>query len=226
MKASKRLSLLCSGLLVCIAGCVLPNEGSRVVKIRPDKRYIEYEQEFQDAYAAPAADGGFDLVLANGVFAESTSHGTRLYPASAMPVSQAVIIHIAWRPAAAAAGDYPAAANSTVDWYVFDNRDDAGYSQYQGTGFVRVNLSEKSTLFELRDVQIRPAVSAPSMRDPLGPSHLIGTIRAENNAPRATAVIDEVDRRRQINLRIPSTATAPALGSGPASRPSAHNNKP
>ncbi len=226
MKASKRLSLLCGGLLVCAAGCVLPGEGSRVVTIRPDHRYIDYVQDFQEAYAAPAADGGFDLVLANGIFAESQSHGARLYPASAVAVSQAVIIHVAWRPTAAASGDYPAAANSTVDWYVFDNRPDGGCSQYQGTGFVRVNLSEKRTLFVLRDVQIKPTVSAPSMRDPLGPSHLTGTIQAQNNFPRAKAVIDEIARRRQIQTSTPTATTSSAPASEPAGTPPARNIQP
>ncbi|GEM_PF-6389244 len=226
MKASKRLSLLCGGVLVCAVGCVLPGEGSRVVTIRPDHRYIDYEQDFQEAYAAPAADGGFDLVLANGIFAESASHGTRLYPASAVAVSQAVIIHIAWRPTAAASGDYPAAANSTVDWYVFDNRANGGWSQYQGIGFVRVNLSEKKTLFELRDVQIVPKVSASSMRDPLGASHLIGTIRAQNNAPRAKAVIDEVARRRQVQTFTATATSAPVLAAEPAGTRPARNVQP
>lgn len=214
MKASRYLSLLCGGLLVCMAGCVFWHTGSREVTVRPDKRYIDYTQEFQEAYTAPAADGGYDLVLANGIFAESASQGTRLYPASAIPISQAVIIHVAWRPTVAASGDYPAAANSTVDWYVFDNRDDAGYSQYQGMGFVRVNLSEKTTRFDLQDVQVKPVVSAPSMRDPLGPSHLLGMIRAQNNGLRTKAVIEEVERRRQVRSAGPSTAPAAAAKSG------------
>lgn len=216
MTASKRLIMLCGGLLVCAAGCVLQSEGSKLVTIRPDKLYIDYEEDFEEAYAAPAADGGFDLVLANGIFAKSQSHGTRLYPAAAGGVSQAIIIHVAWRPEAAAAGDYPAAANSTVDWYVFDNRDEGGWSQYQGIGFVRVNLSEKNTSFDLRDVQIAPKISAPSMRDPLGPSHLAGTIQAQNNAPRAKAVIDEVERRRQMQTSAAAASTAPVSVSGPA----------
>ncbi len=206
MKASKCLLLVCGVLVISAAGCVLPGEGSRVVTIRPDKRYIDYEQEFQEAYAAPAADGGYDLVLANGIFSASKDSGARLYPASAVAVSQAVIIHVAWRPMAASGGDVPAAANSTIDWYVFDNRSEGGWSQYQGTGFVRVKFSEDISLFELRDVKIRPTVSASSMRDPLGASRLTGTIRAQNNAPRAKAVMDEIARRRQIQASTPTVA--------------------
>lgn len=207
MDTSRYLSLLCGGLILCAAGCVLPGEGSRTVKIRPEQRYIDYQQQFQEAYAAPAADGGYDLVLASGTSAHSPAFGSRLYPATPAPLSQLVTIHVAWRPRAAASGDYPAAANSTVDWYVFDNRNEGVYSRYQGIGFVRVHVGERDTLFELRDVRIKPAESAASMRDPLGPSRLSGTIRAQNNAPRVRLLIEDISRRLQPPV---AATTAPA----------------
>lgn len=206
---NRLLSLACCGLLFYASGCVLPGEGSKTVTVSPEKRYIDYEQEFQEAYAAPAPDGGYDLVMATGTSTLSTGHGARLYPATSAPVSHVLIIHVAWRPTRAASGDYPAAANSTIDWYAFDGKNEGVFTHYQGVGFVRVDLAEKETLFDLRDVKIVPRSVAPTMRDPIGNSRLAGLIRARNDAPMAKVVTDSVVRR----LQTPPT-TAPTAEKG------------
>ena len=68
-------------LLLC-GGCLLPGEGSRQLTFEPESRKIQYLYDFDRAYAAPSADGGYDLVLTSGFKVRSARSVERLYPAA------------------------------------------------------------------------------------------------------------------------------------------------
>ncbi len=177
-------------------GCLLPGEGSRDIVLSPVNRPIQFEQTFDEAYAAPSPDGGYDLVLSSGYQSESPSAGRRLYPVARSHVGQVMHIHVSWRPARGIHSDFPAATNTTVDWYVFTEpgSETPSYIRYAGIGYTALEFGDTITLFSLRDLTIHPATITGKSSDPLGESRLAGKIRATNDAPRVAAILQKLQQ--------------------------------
>lgn len=197
------LVILCIGT----AGCLLPGEGSRTLRFRPDNRHVDYEYEFSQAYAAPSPEGGYDLVMLNGYTPVSSGYGKRVNPTVAKPISQVVHLHVAWRPARGSKNDYPAATNSSVQWHVFHRESGAatGRVSYGGTGYAAVELGETTSLFQFRDIRIHPGETVGNVHDPIGPSQVFGSVRAINDA---STVRDVLAKLEQDLASPPATVSA------------------
>lgn len=200
--------------LMGIAGCV---SEARHVQLEPQLRQIRYEKEFAQASAGPAADGGYDLVMTNGISSTSTQYGTRIFPSKMAPLAEILHIHVSWRPPRSSKSDFPAATNATIQWYVISNDPQSpGYIEYQGIGFVKVIVEKKNTTFYLEDLTVKVHKIVGNMKDPLGPTRLHGICDARNNALAVRDTLQALDA--QLCACAPSCplpATEPA-GMAPA----------
>lgn len=191
-----RTGAICVALasLFFCPGCVLPGEGSRQLTFTPENRKIDYELRFDKAYAAPAQDGGYDLVLTSAFEMHSPVVSDRIYPAVVPPVSQVLHVHVAWRPARGSKSDFPAATNSSVHWEIYrgESRSATDRAVYEGVGYVSAEISEHESVFSMRDVLVKPEQVTGSMRDPLGSCRISGKVRAQNDASAVQRILQSL----------------------------------
>lgn len=181
------------------AGCFFQTDRSREITLEPQARKIEYHFKFEKAYAAPSADGGYDLLLTSGFETTSPETFPQVLPAAIPPTSQILHIHLSWIPASGAKTDHPAAANSTISWQMFHGEPSTTPNRalYTGTGFVSVEPGEENTEFDLRSTEIKLRDMQGDMRDPLGPSRVSGIIRAQNNEPAVRKLLRRLEADSQ-----------------------------
>ena len=205
------LLVLC---LFALTGC---GADTRRVALEPQQHQIRYDRKFSQACAAPAPDGGYDLVMTIGGGSHAPQYGTRIFPSQIAPLSEIVHIHVAWRPTRSSKSDFPAATNSTIQWYLFSNDPDSpGYIEYQGIGFVKVIAEKYRTTFYLEDLTIKANKIVGNMKDPLGPTRLHGLCEARNDSTAVSDTLQTLDAH--ITSSVPtslSPATEPA-GMAPA----------
>ena len=177
------------------AGCFFQTDRSREITLEPHSRKIEYRYTFEKAYAAPSADGGYDLLLTSGFETTSPETFPQVLPAVVPATSQVLHVHLSWKPASGAKTDHPAAANSTISWQLFHGEPSTTPNRalYTGTGFVSVEPGGETTEFDLRTIEIKLHDLQGDMRDPLGPSHISGVISAQNNEPAVRKLLRKLE---------------------------------
>ena len=213
---------LCLGaLMLVVGGCWMGKSSTQRVELEPTGRYIRYQQDFAQAYAGLAQDGGYDLVLSNGFLGQPAKYGSRIFPSVVAPISEVIHIRVAWRPEWSSRSDFPAATNSTIRWYVMSGSASGadGYVEYKGIGFVKIQIDDKQTTFLLQDVTVHPGETVGQMKDPLGTTRLRGKIRAANNTPAVREILEQL--RRQIDAVTPK---GPAKATEPSGMPPARTN--
>jgi hypothetical protein len=196
--------------LLCVGGCVLPTEGSREIRVEPQNRYIRYTTEFPEAYIAPAAEGGYDLLLVDAGDSQSRDSAGRLLPLASGRNTQVIHMHIAWRPMRGATSNFPAATNTTVHWYVLNGQPagSEGMVEYSGIGFVKLDIDTHDSLVDIQNLTIKPLTITGSARDPFGPARLQGKVRARNDAAAVSRVLGQLQEQLHAAAAAPTAPPA------------------
>jgi len=177
----------------------------------------EYFQEFPAAYISSNKSGEYDVVLLN-----DDLHGHRpkpskkpLEPVGAVPLTQALKIHIFWRPAAGVMLRESSVTNAIIDWYVFGSRDGRTVDllHYEGAGFVVLNPVGAAARVVINDGQVAPTQSIGDLKDPVGRAVINGSIFAVRNDQRVKDILstltDETAAAEHGPATMPSATVAP-----------------
>lgn len=192
LRSSLYAVMLCCTML--IGGCISFGSDSPQVRFSPLKRGLDYTFTFDEAFAAPTKDGGYEFVLASG-FSQGEHHsGKIIYPSKTRAARYLMHIQVVWRPSSGTRSDFPAATNATVRYYAIQDQDgQRAYIAYSGSGFVSLDASTHSTRFAIRDAILRPYEAKGNVRDPLGTARATGKITAHNDQLRVQQLLRELE---------------------------------
>lgn len=176
----------------------------------------DYLQNFPAAFISSNKSGEYDVVLLN-----DDRHGQRpkaskkpLQPMGATPLTQALKIHIFWRPVSGVMLHESSVTNAIIDWYVFGSRDGRHVDllHYQGAGFVTLRPGGKSASITIKDGQVTPTQSIGDIKDPVGKSIINGTIFALRNDQRVKEILNTLTEETAAAVNggaMPSAAVLP-----------------
>jgi hypothetical protein len=184
--------LIFPGCCFCNAGCSSGRGNVQFTSVAPTGPR-NYLQDFPAAFISSNKAGEYDVVLLN-----DDLHGKRpraskkpLQPIGATPLTQALKIHIFWRPVSGVMLHESSVTNAIIDWYVFGSRDGRHVDllHYQGAGFVVINPRGNSASVTINDGQVIPTQSIGNIKDPVGKSTINGMIYAIRNDQRVKEIL-------------------------------------
>jgi hypothetical protein len=176
---------LCAGILLALAGggCATSTSGQLTVT---SSRSQTFTQTFAVAYASQDSDGNTDVVLMDDA-ARAALDGQPVRE----PVRQVMHIRVLWKPSRDLHADHTSASNATVHWYVMGTKNN-GVLEYAGTAMVVVEPGEGSTDLSIRTGNFKAVACRGTLRDPLGPASLHGTVRAHDSIERVRLALKSV----------------------------------
>jgi hypothetical protein len=181
MSASRGLILL--SVVALLAGC---SASKGKVTLHGDLGRSIYAQSFNQAYISSSHDGEYDvLLIQDPVPSKTASRGTKpLQPVGAAALRQIVHIHVFWQAQGGSVAKDGVVTNAAIDWYVIAHEasDRPEVLHYEGAGYVLLDEGRKGTSVEIRDGTMKKTDVRGDLKDPLGPSHLYGTVKAQRNS--------------------------------------------
>ncbi|HEX4054587.1 MAG TPA: hypothetical protein VHX86_10015 [Tepidisphaeraceae bacterium] len=178
-----RLPLFVTALIAAFIGGCSSDQGTLHL-ISQDGRH-ELIQKFSQAYLARDETGDADIVLIQDDLQPSRS-------GCAMP-RQLIHIRIFWTPMTGVKPDHPANTNAAINWcLVCNNSDHPGVVEYRGSGLVEVEDSSDGALVTIRKAWMKAGCQHGQLVDPLGPSILHGSFRAQRDTGQVKAIIAEI----------------------------------
>jgi hypothetical protein len=173
-------------------------------------------QRFPGAYITSNRDGEYDVVLVNDTLRaavtpapSSNKHWyapatwfapdgkSPLRPVTEPPLQQALHIHVFWRPVSGAMVRESSITNAIVHWYVFST-DASGHDDmlhYQGAAFVKLKPDGDTADITIGDGQISPHQIRGSLKDPIGPSRITGSVTAVRNDARVKDLLARLQEK-------------------------------
>ncbi|MDB5289099.1 MAG: hypothetical protein JWL69_340 [Phycisphaerales bacterium] len=143
-----------------------------------------YTQRFTQAFCTRCDGGNVDVVLVDHA-AEAAMKGE----AVTAPVRQVMHIQILWTPAREMKA---VTSNAAIKWYVMGSHPQ-DLLEYSGTAFVALaNDDEGGTTLTIRKATIKPSENHGTLTDPIGPSHMEGTIVAHHDEQTVSRVLGEL----------------------------------
>jgi len=196
-----------------VGGCT---SNSAHVTLAGDQGKTVYAQSFAHAYIASPHAGEYDVILMqdsqpkpktnyNPVdYVKSMMPGAAaktnkpLEPMSSAELRQIVHIHIFWQADTGTVARDGVVTNAAINWYMIAHEasDHPEVLQYEGAGVVTLDAGRQSTSVEIRDGTMKKTQLLGGMKDPLGPSHLNGVVKAEHNAQIVRDVLADLKARR------------------------------
>lgn len=186
-------------VLVALTGC---SASKGKVTLKGEENRTLYAQSFDQAYITASHDGEYDVILIEdpatkpapkpgfkvwplqwpGLTKKDASKP--LQPMTASTLRQVVHIHVFWQAGGGSVAKDGVVTNSAIDWYVLNNEatDHPEILHYQGAGYVVLDEGRKTTSVEIRDGSMRKNAVRGDLKDPMGPSQLKGTVKAQRNS--------------------------------------------
>jgi hypothetical protein len=186
-------------VLATLTGC---SASKGKVTLQGDETRTIYAQSFNQAYITASRDGEYDLVMIQDPAANepqkagfkawplqwpgfSKKSDTKpLQPLTASTLRQVVHIHVFWQAAGGSVARDGVVTNAAIDWYVLNNEatDHPELLHYQGAGYVILDEGKNSTKVDIRDGSMRKNAIRGDLKDPMGPSQLKGSVKAQRNS--------------------------------------------
>ena len=166
-------------LLLC--GCAT-SKGQ--VTLRGVEGRSVYAQSFSHAYITSGHDGEYDVILMqDSQVARPQSGNSPLQPMTGAELRQIVHIHVFWQADGGSVAKDGVVTNAAINWYMIAHEasERPEVLRYEGAGVVMLDEGRKSTSVEIRDGMMKKTQIRGSLKDPLGPSHLSGVVKAEQN---------------------------------------------
>jgi len=181
--SAHRLIVATMALLCVTAGC---SSSKGKVTLRGDENRRLYAQSFQQAYIATTADGQHDVVLIQEPAGPKVKGKPNqpLQPLATAQVKQVVHVRVFWQSEGGSAARDGVVTNAAIDWYVIANGggDRPQVMHYEGAGYVTLDEGRKATSVNIRDASLkRNERVTGDLRDPFGPAHFSGVIKAQRN---------------------------------------------
>jgi len=207
-------------LLGVVSGCSA-SKGS--VTLSTDHTHRIYAQAFDQAYIGSSHDGEYDVVMIQepqtqqkaksawnwrDVLKPSTNASKPLQPVtSAAAVRQVVHLHVFWQASGGSVARDGVVTNAAIDWYVIAHEasDRPQILHYEGAGYVLLDEGNKTTSVEIRDGSMKKTDLRGDLIDPLGPSRLAGTIKAQRNSPLVRSTLSDI-KAQMATFRTPAAA--------------------
>ena len=147
-----------------------------------------YHEMFTQAYAS-RRNGDLEIVLADdAAVAAVTGKPT------ASPVRQILHVHVLWHPDHGLGSGTLSATNATLHWYVFGDPTvrPGDVLEYTGTAFVVTDGDPDSPTITINNATLK-CVYQHGLSDPVGSSHLTGTVTATTDDARVEQLLHEVE---------------------------------
>jgi hypothetical protein len=199
-----RLLLGIVALTLTVSGCS-SSKGS--VTVRGDETRATLAQSFNGAYISSSHDGEYDVILVQdphdndaGKPTEKTKWSlkrlTELWPGSSetskpleplttTSLRQVVHLHVFWQGNGGSVARDGVVTNASIHWYVINHgaSDRPEILQYSGAGYVLLDEGRNGvTNVRIRDGMMKVASVQGDLQDPIGPSRLNGTVKAQRNS--------------------------------------------
>src|SRR2546421_4401862 len=170
-------------VVLLLVGC---SASKGKVTIRGNEGRTLYAQSFNQAYISSSHDGEYDVILIQEPQASKTSPRANkpLQPVPSAGLRQIVHIHVFWQAGGGSVAKDGVVTNAAIDWYVISHEasDRPQVLHYEGAGYVMLDEGRKTTSVEIRDGTMKKTEIRGDLRDPLGPAHLTGVVKAQRNS--------------------------------------------
>lgn len=175
-----------------------------------------YAQSFKHAYISSEHAGEYDVVLMQDPQAKAptdqsalaffknlmpASQATKnppLQPMSGAELRQIIHIHVFWQADGGTVARDGVVTNAAINWYMiaYEASDHPEILRYEGAGVVTLDEGRKSTAVQIREGTMKQTEVQGNLKDPLGPSHLTGVVKAEQNAQLVRDILAELKARK------------------------------
>lgn len=202
-----RLSLALVALCMMV-GCSA-SKGN--VTLHGDQSRTVYAQAFNQAYISNSRDGEYDvLLIQDPQTSKAESRGNKpLQPVAAAALRQMVHVHVFWQAEGGSVAKDGVVTNAAIDWYVIAHEasDHPEILHYEGAGYVLLDEGKKVTSVEIRDGTMKKTDLRGDLQDPLGPSRLTGTVKAQRNSTLVRSTLGDL-KAQMATFRSPAAAAA------------------
>jgi hypothetical protein len=193
-------------LVLCMAGC---SASKGKVTLHGEQGRTIYAQTFNQAYISNSREGEYDvLLIQDPQTSKAESRGNKpLQPMAAAALRQMVHIHVFWQAQGGSVAKDGVVTNAAIDWYVIAHEasDRPQILHYEGAGYVLLDEGKKTTSVEIRDGSMKKTDLRGDLIDPLGPSRLAGTVKAQRNGPLVRATLSDI-KAQMATFRTPAAA--------------------
>ena len=216
MSYFRRFCRACRFVSLCFAGTALMagcagGSSSQLTVTSSQSR--SFSQTFAVAYASHDSDGDTDVVLMDDA-ARAALDGGQVRA----PVRQVLHIRVLWKPSRDLHADHDSASNATLHWYVIGTSPkNAGVLEYAGTAMVVLEPGEGSTELSIRTGNFKAVACRGTLRDPIGPASLHGTITARDSLERVRLALKSVGTAIASANNLPTDVTARSAPELPSS---------
>lgn len=185
-------------LAVAAGGCTSSKAN---VSMRCVEGRTIYAQSFSHAYIGSEHAGEYDVILTQDApRPKPTGKNAPLQPMTGAELRQIVHIHVFWQADGGSVAKDGVVTNAAIDWYMIADEasDHPQVLRYEGAGVVTVDEGRKATSVVIRDGSMKKAEAGGGLKDPLGPSVLTGSIKAQHNPQLVRDMLADLKTR---NLR-------------------------
>ena len=210
-----RLILVCGWILVGVGtgGCA-SNSGKVTMKCVEGRSV--FAQSFKHAYISSEHAGEYDVVLMQDSQTKAESNPSMmaffkswmpagkdaknppLQPMSGAELRQIVHIHVFWQADGGTVARDGVVTNAAINWYMiaYEASDHPEILRYEGAGVVTLDEGRKSTSVAIKDGSMKQTQLEGNLKDPLGPSHLTGVVKAEQNPQLVRDILADLKARK------------------------------
>jgi hypothetical protein len=201
-------------LLVLLLGGCASSSGKVTMKCVEGRSV--FAQSFKHAYISSEHAGEYDVVLmqdsANKVeakkgamaffksFMPGGNEGTTppLQPMSGADLRVIVHIDVFWLAEGGSVARDGVVTNAAINWYMiaYEASDHPEILRYEGAGVVTLDEGRKTTSVAIKDGTMKQTQLQGNLKDPLGPSHLTGVVKAEQNPQLVREILSDLKARK------------------------------
>jgi hypothetical protein len=175
-----------TGLAILVLGLVGCSASKGKVTLHGNEGRTLYAQSFNQAYISSSHDGEYDVILIQEPQASKTSPRANkpLQPVSSAGLRQIVHIHVFWQAQGGSVARDGVVTNAAIDWYVIGHgiSDRPEVLHYEWAGYVMLDEGRKTTAVDIRDGSMKKTEISGDLKDPIGPAHLYGAVKAQRNS--------------------------------------------
>ncbi|MDB5333094.1 MAG: hypothetical protein JWP03_4245 [Phycisphaerales bacterium] len=151
--------------------------------VTSDDHRQAYTQPFTQAFCSRCDGGNVDVVLVDRA-AEEAMRGETV----TAPVKQVMHIQVLWT---AAREMKAVTSNAAIKWYVIGSQPH-DVLEYSGTAFVALASNSDGATLTIRRSSLKPAENHGTLTDPVGASHMEGTITAHVDEQTVNRLLGEL----------------------------------
>lgn len=205
-------------LVLLLAGCA--SSSGKVTMKCVEGRNV-FAQSFNHAYISSEHAGEYDVVLMQDSQTKAESNQSMLAyfkswmptgketknpplePMSGAELRQIVHIHVFWQADGGTVARDGVVTNAAINWYMiaYEASDHPEVLRYEGAGVVTLDEGRKSTSVAIKDGTMKQTQLQGNLKDPLGPSHLTGVVKAEQNPQLVRDILADL-KARNLNGRM------------------------